>query len=174
MYDEAFFAAIVNNSYRLKPVTIFAKKTIQIFQSTNFSYSDDIFFKLLGFLFSQLPSVWTLTVVYFWGSNIRDNWGSSTQLDHTKVGTVNLLHARKFTLREKCPFSEFFWSVFCRVWTEYREILRNSIVSKHGPNGLFYSLMLRTMLYYNLFLSNVHQNLNKRIGRAFTVMHTLL
>ena len=23
-------------------------------------------------------------------------------------------------LREKCPNTEFFWSVFSRIWTEYR------------------------------------------------------
>ena len=27
-----------------------------------------------------------------------------------------------FTLREKCPYSEFFWSAFSRIWTEYGEI----------------------------------------------------
>ena len=26
------------------------------------------------------------------------------------------------SLREKCPYSEFFWSVFCRIRTEYGEI----------------------------------------------------
>ena len=26
------------------------------------------------------------------------------------------------TLREKCPYSQFFWSVFSRVWTAYGEI----------------------------------------------------
>ena len=26
------------------------------------------------------------------------------------------------TLREKCPYSEIFWSVFSRIRTEYREI----------------------------------------------------
>ena len=30
----------------------------------------------------------------------------------------------KLTLREKCPYSEFFWSVFSRILTEYGEILR--------------------------------------------------
>ena len=28
-------------------------------------------------------------------------------------------------MREKCPYSEFFWSVFSRIQTEYGEILRN-------------------------------------------------
>ena len=27
-------------------------------------------------------------------------------------------------LREKCPYSEFFWSVFSRIWTEYDVSLR--------------------------------------------------
>ena len=26
------------------------------------------------------------------------------------------------SLRKKCPYSEFFWSVFSRIWTEYGEI----------------------------------------------------
>ena len=26
------------------------------------------------------------------------------------------------TLRKKCPYSELFWSVISRLWTEYREI----------------------------------------------------
>ena len=30
------------------------------------------------------------------------------------------------TLREKCPYLEFFWSVFSHIWTEYGEILRIS------------------------------------------------
>ena len=31
-----------------------------------------------------------------------------------------------FTLREKCPYSELFWSVLSHIWTEYGEILRVS------------------------------------------------
>ena len=31
-----------------------------------------------------------------------------------------------YTLHEKCQYSEFFWSVFSRICTEYREILRIS------------------------------------------------
>ena len=30
----------------------------------------------------------------------------------------------KLTLREKCPYSEFFWSLFSRIWAEYGEIRR--------------------------------------------------
>ena len=28
-----------------------------------------------------------------------------------------------YALREKCPYSELFWSAFSRIWTEYGEIL---------------------------------------------------
>ena len=31
--------------------------------------------------------------------------------------------------REKCPYPEFFWSVFSRIWTEYEEIIRISSYS---------------------------------------------
>ena len=33
------------------------------------------------------------------------------------------------TVCEKCPCSEFFLSVFSRIWTEYAEILRISLYS---------------------------------------------
>ena len=41
--------------------------------------------------------------------------------------TLNILG---FLLREKCPYSELFWSVFSRIWTEYgksgyRDFLRS-------------------------------------------------
>ena len=29
-------------------------------------------------------------------------------------------------MRKKCPYSELFWSVVSRIWTEYEEILRIS------------------------------------------------
>ena len=32
----------------------------------------------------------------------------------------------KKTLREKCPYSKFFWSVFPRIRTEYGDLLRKS------------------------------------------------
>ena len=42
------------------------------------------------------------------------------------------------SLRKKCPYSEFFWSVFSRIWTEYRVIQNISpysvqIAGKYGP-----------------------------------------
>ena len=33
-------------------------------------------------------------------------------------GTLNSVYCR-ISLREKCPYSEFFWFVFSHIWTEY-------------------------------------------------------
>ena len=35
-------------------------------------------------------------------------------------------YIQNHTLREKCPYSEFSWSVFSRIGAEYRKILRIS------------------------------------------------
>ena len=40
-------------------------------------------------------------------------------------------------LRKKCPYLEFFWSVFSRIWTEYRDLLRKT------PNtDTYYAVLL--------------------------------
>ena len=33
-------------------------------------------------------------------------------------------------LRGKCPYSEFFWSVFSRIWTEYGDMLAVSLLTQ--------------------------------------------
>ena len=48
---------------------------------------------------------------------------------------------RFILLHKKCPYSEFFWSVFCRIQTQYGEMLSISIVfsanaGKHGTEKL--------------------------------------
>ena len=50
------------------------------------------------------------------------------------------------SLREKCPYSEFFWSVFFRIWTEYGEA--TEYLSVFGPNAGKYrpeKLRIRTL-----------------------------
>ena len=51
-------------------------------------------------------------------------------------------------LREKCPYSEFFWSVFSRIWTEYLEIrsispysvrMRETTDQKNSEYGHFWA-----------------------------------
>ena len=46
---------------------------------------------------------------------------------------VNL--KRRNALREKCPYSELFWSLFSRIRTEYGEILRISPYSARMPEN---------------------------------------
>ena len=36
---------------------------------------------------------------------------------------VKVYQSLLYPLHEKCPYLEFFWSVFSPVWTEFREIL---------------------------------------------------
>ena len=66
--------------------------------------------------------------------NARYCWLSSVNFV-TFPKTVYLLNASgrlvpilmknlKIPLREKCPYSEFFWFAFSRIWTEYEEILQ--------------------------------------------------
>ena len=40
-------------------------------------------------------------------------------LHHYEVPQSILLIYRKYPQREKCPYSEIFWSVFSRIRTEY-------------------------------------------------------
>ena len=43
----------------------------------------------------------------------------SMLLQHKLVLISEQKHKSKYTLLEKCPYSEFFWSVFSRISTEY-------------------------------------------------------
>ena len=59
----------------------------------------------------------------------------------------------KVSLRKKCPYSEFFWSPFSRILTEYGEILRISPYSVQMPentdqNNFEYGQFLRTMCMF--------------------------
>ena len=49
-----------------------------------------------------------------------------------KLQAKNLKKSNESTLRETCPYSEFFWSVFSRIWTEYGEINTDQKNSEHG------------------------------------------
>ena len=73
------------------------------------------------------------------------------------------------TLRKKCPYSEFFWSIFSRIRTEYREILGISLYSvqmrentdQKTPNtDTFYAIIASQEV--KLFLFIVETMLKKR------------
>ena len=47
---------------------------------------------------------------------------SLCEISSSLVQTSDKGKKKPTTLREKCPYSEFFWSVFSGIWTEYGEI----------------------------------------------------
>ena len=66
------------------------------------------------------------------------------------------MSTRHITLREKCPYSELFWSAFSRIRTEYGEIRSISLYSvRMGENadqnnseyGYFLSSVNHTGIY---------------------------
>ena len=44
----------------------------------------------------------------------------------TKDKKIYFISISTLALRKKCPYSEFFWSAFSRIPTEYGELLRKS------------------------------------------------
>ena len=67
---------------------------------------------------------------------------------------LSILQYRNHSLRKKCPYLELFWSVFSRIRTEYREILRISA----------YSVWMR---------ENTDQN-NSEYGHFYAIIVTLV
>ena len=65
----------------------------------------------------------------------------------------NSINRLQSSLREKCPYSEFFWSVFSRIWTEYGEILligrmRENMDQKNSEYGRFlHTAFVFSLLY---------------------------
>ena len=57
-----------------------------------------------------------------YNSNINIVYESIVLIQHILLAIMDLC---QLPLREKCPYSEFFWSIFSRIWTEYGEILRS-------------------------------------------------
>ena len=52
---------------------------------------------------------------------------------HLILGNLIQSNLYKASVPEKCPNTEFFWSVFSRVWTEYWETLFSLNAGKYGP-----------------------------------------
>ena len=63
----------------------------------------------------------------WWGSLTVVLAGNKTKRLSSVSHTTKAIHYQFIiTLREKCPNTEFFWSVFSRIWNEYGEILRDT------------------------------------------------
>ena len=63
-----------------------------------------------------IPEIVTITVL----GHLRDRRQISLLIQKNVTTTPEVI--RKPALREKCPNTEFFWSVFSRIRTEYGEI----------------------------------------------------
>ena len=66
--------------------------------------------------------------------------------------TNSNINAPKISLRKKCPYSEFFWSVFSRIWTEYGEIRS---AEKYEPE----KLRIRTLFTQCLWSEKTYNQL---------------
>ena len=60
------------------------------------------------------------------------------------------------SLHEKCPYSEFFWSLFSRIWTEYGKI-RSPNAEKYGPEKLQIRTLFTQWMCFLKFSKAPHQ-----------------
>ena len=60
------------------------------------------------------------------------------------------------SLRKKCPYSEFFWSVFSHIWTEYGDSLFDSVVILENPGKR--KPLLWYVLDSDIFLKDAFRN----------------
>ena len=69
-------------------------------------------------------------------------------------GFINMPRA---TLREKCPYSEFFWSVFSHIRTEYGDLLHVRTCAYQGTRNFNFSENFACVLYeWSLISTNVN------------------
>ena len=86
------------------------------------------------------------------------------QLDAIIEVYIQIQSSHDFLLRETCPYSELFWSVFSQICTEYKEIRRSlriqsecgKIRTRTTPNTDTFNAVLLLMLFIEFI------NLNRR------------
>ena len=68
-------------------------------------------------------------------------------------------------MREKCPCSELFWSVFSRIGTEYKEVLRISLYSVRMRENTDHvtKTVLIIFLIKVLIIASMYYTLVKRV-----------
>ena len=67
---------------------------------------------------------------------------------------------------EKFPYSDFFWSVFSRIWSEYKELLFKTLYSVWMHEN-----MDQKNSYYGHFLYSVNYQLIKKLLLTKTQLH---
>ena len=90
------------------------------------------FFRLCLFHFLCTHTTWTFFHLYKNSPSFRISLkiierGLQVEFPHSSI--IRILstlwsRTRELTLREKCPYSELFWSLFSRIRTECLEVLR--------------------------------------------------
>ena len=95
-----------------------------------------------------------------------------------------LVFSRKYNwpeLREKCPYSELFWSAFSRIWTDYGEILRISpylvrMRENADQNNCEYGHILRSVENYVSIIcsGNSWEIFNKKLNFAIIIFANLI
>ena len=60
-------------------------------------------------------------------------FGNNRSTNHVLNTLAELM--KKHYFREKCPYSEFFWSVFIHIRTDYRDVFSPN-AGKYGPEKL--------------------------------------
>ena len=56
------------------------------------------------------------------------------------------------TLREKCPYSQFFWSVYSRIRTEYGERENTENTDQKNSKHQHFSRSVKFQFYINCFI----------------------
>ena len=136
------------------PLIISAGDTITVTVYIKKWTFSEIFLVFLNF--SQLP----MFTHYFLSKPYNPKTMLLESTMKTSVEKVTTLkHLVKYTLCEKCPNTEFFWSVFSCIWTEYGEILRSlRIQSECGKIRIRKIPCLDT--FHAVILKNVHDRVN--------------
>ena len=105
-------------------------------KKTNWKQGETPLFIWLSLSVNNGSGLYKLYSNSLWGSNRQawrqqlESWLCEQESTFSSIAQMKQQHHWIFpetlTLRKKCPYSEFFWSVFSRIWTEYGEILRIS------------------------------------------------
>ena len=106
------------------------KSFLQYLTNTPFLYTTAIF-HLPIFVYNHPNNIHQKYFPYF---SYLANSGCFKRLRQYFEGVnLNPGYALDFSLRGKCPYSELFWSTFCRIWTECGLNVFSPNAGKCGP-----------------------------------------
>ena len=76
-------------------------------------------------------------------------------------------------MREKCPNTELFWSVFSCIWTEYRKIQtrNNSVLGHISRSESYFQLTEKRKLLTSKWLDNKIRSIAHTIEQTFCMLN---